>query len=382
MNPVEAATNPNPYPFYSELAIQRPIYFDESLQMWVTSGASIVASILSDKRLGVRPSAAPVPAALVGLRSGDIFGAMMRMTDGPLQCPLKRSALESMNRNCIDRCSEITLNIMSSPKVRATTASLETVRRTMFTVPTYVMGTLFGIPSTELPQLLLAVTSFVVGLSPSATTEQRTIGDYAATMLFDRIEKLLEDGLHNGPLLRMFVEACSRRETDRMHVIANVIGFLFQTYDATAGLIGNSLRMLATDAALLDAIHNNPTQFATFVHEVMRYDPPVQNTRRYASEDVTLDGVTLRAGSQVLVVLAAANRDPARFDSPAEFSLQRTGPFSFGFGLGRHQCPGEPLAIAIASKALESLLSSEFEWASLSGPVSYRPSANVRIPLF
>jgi cytochrome P450 len=152
MNPIEAVTSPDPYQFYSELATQKPLNFDETLRMWIASSSDVVASILSDKRFSVRPPTEPIPPVLTGLQSGQVFGALMRMTDGPQQCRLKRSALQAINQDCIDRCRELTRDTMRELKEEtAALPSLNIVHKAMFVVPSYVVGTLLGVPSTERP---------------------------------------------------------------------------------------------------------------------------------------------------------------------------------------------------------------------------------------
>jgi cytochrome P450 len=132
----------------------------------------------------------------------------------------------------------------------------------------------------------------------------------------------------------------------------NVVGPLMQTCEASAGLIGNTLVALG---------RGGPGD----VEEVLRLDSPVQNTRRYVVERATICGETLDAGATVLVLLAAANRDPAARDL-------------YSFGLGSHACAGRTIAVAIARAAVRKVLESGVQ---PSPAFRYRPSPNCRIPL-
>jgi len=129
---------------------------------------------------------------------------------------------------------------------------------------------------------------------------------------------------------------------------ANMLGLLVQSCDATAGLIGNTL------------LANGPS-----VEEVLRIDSPVQNTRRYVTEDGFVAGVPMRKGDAILAVLAAANRDP-----------EANGRI-FTFGVGPHACPGQHVAVAIAEAGVAELRK---RGVKLERPVQYRPSPNARIP--
>jgi cytochrome P450 len=89
----------------------------------------------------------------------------------------------------------------------------------------------------------------------------------------------------------------------------------------------------------------DPSLAARVVEETLRYDPSVQATARMAHEDVELGGRTLPAGSIVLPILAAANRDPQVYRDPARFDLSREGePEHLSFSSGIHYCLAAPLA--------------------------------------
>jgi cytochrome P450 len=120
------------------------------------------------------------------------------------------------------------------------------------------------------------------------------------------------------------------------------------------------------------------------VQEVARHDAPVQNTRRFVARPVEIEGVPLAAGDAVLLVLGAANRDPALNAEPDAFRLDRTDRRMLGFGHGAHACPGQGLACAVAAAALQTLLARgdlDVDGMRRRG-WHYRRSVNARIPVF
>jgi cytochrome P450 len=150
-------------------------------------------------------------------------------------------------------------------------------------------------------------------------------------------------------------------------ILANLVGLLSQTYEATAGLIGNSVVTLMRDPA------KAALPAAVLVADVMRDDPPIQNTRRFAACDVQIGCARIAAGQAVLVLLAAASRHAAL--QGAQHGAQQ----GYGYGRGAHACPGQALSQTIAAAALDVLLQE--------GPPTpmawrYRPSVNARIPEF
>ena len=170
---------------------------------------------------------------------------------------------------------------------------------------------------------------------------------------------------------------CDEREI----IVANGIGFLFQAYDATAGLIGNTLLALASHHEVYAQLTADPNLLGEVIDEVLRYDPPVQNTRRFVASGGELAGQIMDEGDRILVILAAASRDPSINPHPARFDLSRKDRRTFTFGTGVHACPGAPLATIIARAGLAHLLAMGADLMRLTNPVIYRPSQNVRIAL-
>jgi len=137
---------------------------------------------------------------------------------------------------------------------------------------------------------------------------------------------------------------------------------LFAGFETTVNLIGNGLYALLTHpeqrARLQDSLDRGETALlATAVEELLRYDGPVElATWRFATSPITLGGQLIAVGDPVLVVLAAADRDPARFAEPDLLDLNRRDNPHLGFGLGIHYCIGAPLARLEAQYALSALL--------------------------
>jgi cytochrome P450 len=175
-------------------------------------------------------------------------------------------------------------------------------------------------------------------------------------------------------------EVASAGRAEREDAVANGIGFLSQAYEATAGLIGNTLVTLGRHRPRR-AGHTDPDELAAIVREVVRYDPPVQNTRRFLARDATIAGQAMKAGDAVLVVLAAANRDPRANPEPSRFDPFRPSRRAFTFGSGPHACPGEAIATGIAVAGVRQLLASGVEPGRLA-VVTYRTSVNTRVPIF
>lgn len=371
ISPIEAVTQPDPYPYYATLVEQRPMYRDDHVRMWVASDAGSVTAALSAPALRVRPPAEPVPAGITGTAAGDVFGQLVRMTDGDVSVRLKRLIVAALSVVRPERtaalAAERTAQAMKSP-------GGVSLPELMFSVPAQVVATLCGLDDGASEQASRLIGDFVQCIPAAATADQQAAAATAAAALLDLLGPRLDERADG--LLGELVRAASRDNwSQTAPLVANGIGLLSQTYDATAGLIGNTLLALARHG------QPDPTELEAFVREVVRHDAPVQNTRRFAADEVRIGDASIQPGEAVLVVLAAANRDPAVNPDPAAFRADRTEPAVFTFGAGAHRCPGESVAVAITTGVVGTLLGQAFELGSLPEAVTYRPLANARIPV-
>ncbi|MGP3952788.1 cytochrome P450 family protein [Streptomyces sp. 7N604] len=137
---------------------------------------------------------------------------------------------------------------------------------------------------------------------------------------------------------------------------------LFAGFETTVNLIGNGTYALLRNPEQRERLHKalaagDETLLATGVEELLRYDGPVElATWRFATEPLTIGGQRIATGDPVLVVLAAADRDPDRFAAPDTLDLGRRDNPHLGYGHGIHYCLGAPLARLEAQAALATLL--------------------------
>jgi cytochrome P450 len=127
--------------------------------------------------------------------------------------------------------------------------------------------------------------------------------------------------------------------------------------ESTASLLGNSMEILATRPDIQQQVRENPDLLGPFIEESLRYEPPFRGHYRHVVADTTLRGTDLPAGSGLLLLWGAANRDPAQFDAPHEFRLNRPGGKGhITFGKGAHFCVGAALARLEAQIVLRAVL--------------------------
>jgi cytochrome P450 len=134
--------------------------------------------------------------------------------------------------------------------------------------------------------------------------------------------------------------------------------FLFAAgQETTARLLAAALKHLAEHPELQDELRDNRERIPGFIEEALRVESPVKADFRMARRTTTIGGVDVAAGTPVMLLNGAANRDPRRFDCPHEFRIDRPNAQShIAFGRGVHSCPGGPLARAETRISLERIL--------------------------
>lgn len=340
-DPVAAVTHPDPYPYYAALAAE-PVRRHEAIGLLVAARPRDVEAVLASPWLRVRPPHEPVPRAVAGSAAGELFGRLVRMTDGPVQERGKRAVRTALAgvapgsarlaaRRLAARLAG-TLDLARSPG-RAMDAAWH--------VPVRAVAELLGLRDPDrAPDDTRAL---VGGFAAGASAEDAARSAAAALRLYGALEGTALPG------------ALQAEGADAEWAAANALGFLSQTFEATAGLVGNAL------VAAGRAPDRSREPVDALVRDVLRSDPPVQNTRRFAAEPGVVADVPVATGDAVLAVLAAA---------------------ALPFGAGGHACPGDALAAALAAGTLEALFASGLDPTALARPLRYRPSPNVRVPVF
>jgi cytochrome P450 len=383
-NPVAAVCHAYPYPYYRSLRAGPGLQFDAELKLWVASSAAVVRQVLEHPACVVRPAGEPVPRAIAATSAGQVFGHLVRMNEGSAHSTPKLAlaqALASLAPAQIAARTSYFSNLLAQQHSLPTAAG---INAWMFALPVYVVADLLGFAEAELPQLAVWMGDFVRCLSPLSSAEQLASASAAAQSLLARFGELLAVTAtsENTLVKRIQQEAQQVGWQNQDAILANLIGLLSQTYEATAGLIANSLVALLNQNGLQQQMRLAPEQIGALLQEVCRTDLPVQNTRRFVAQACTIDGVALQAGDVILLVLAAASRDDSDYPNSNEFRLDRPARPLLGFGHGSHVCPGQALALNIVAAALQSLLALPIALDPVALHWSYRPSLNGRLPLF
>jgi len=160
-------------------------------------------------------------------------------------------------------------------------------------------------------------------------------------------------------------------------IVATCNLLLIAGHETTVNLIANAILAMLRHPRHWSALAADPERAPAIVEETLRYDPPVQLVGRVAADDMTIGDVTVPKGDTMMLLFAAAQRDPAVYSSPDAFDPDREGIRHLAFGLGAHFCLGAPLARLEARIAL-SAVAARFPNARLVGEPTYKPNVTLR----
>lgn len=227
-------------------------------------------------------------------------------------------------------------------------------------LPVRTMARLLDVPESDLDGTCEQVQVFVQGIAPGAAQTAVARAASAAQALMAQGQNLGLDAVQ----------------------AANRIALMQQSLDATAGLLGQTVLMLAQQQHLAAGADRSLDAMRDFVAEVERHQAPIQNTRRFAAQGLRLGRCDIGAGQGLLLLLASANRDASLNARPDDFDVARTDRRSLGFGAGAHACPGASVAIemvAACARQIRAAVRFDSYFGTLAG---FRPLVNARIPVF
>lgn len=226
-------------------------------------------------------------------------------------------------------------------------------------LPMMIVGRIIGVPDTDIDKLVrwgYSATQVVEGL---VSQDQLTAAGIAVMELSeyitDQFRRAAADPQDN--LLGDLAMACARGELEELTAQTMMIILFSAGGESTASLIGSAAWILATRPDIQQHVREQPNLLGAFLEEVLRYEPPFRGHYRHVVNDTTLCGVDLPAGSRILLLWGAANRDPSHFDDPDQFRLDRPGGKGhITFGKGAHFCVGAALARLEAQIVIGQLL--------------------------
>ncbi|BBZ32613.1 cytochrome P450 [Mycolicibacterium confluentis] len=356
-DPYDLELNKDPYPMFARIREEAPLYYNAQHDFYALSRFDDVNKALIDHETFISGKGALLEIIKSGM---DIPPGTLIFEDPPVH---------NIHRNLLSRMFTPRKVLDLEPKIREFTAAcldpvvgtgrFDFVNDLGEQMPMRVIGMLLGIPEAEQRH----ITDHGEATLQKEKVDALATGEVFAEFLDWRAEHPSDD------IMTDLLNAEFEDETGTVRTLRREELLLYLTVIATAGaetttrLIGWAGKILAEHPEQRADLVANPDLIPAAVEEILRFEPPALQVARYVTKDVEYHGQTLPAGNAVLLLMAAANRDPRRFPPDGDvFDIRREARQHITFGAGTHFCMGNALARLEGRIALEEILKRFPEW--------------------
>ena len=267
----------------------------------------------------------------------------------------------------------------------AEVGSADLIADLAYPLPVAVICRLLGVPVRDEPRFSSAAALVAQALDPimsitGAPDPQADVRLQAGAWLREYLGELVERRRAEPEEDLISALIAAEEDGDQLtadEIVATCNLLLIAGHETTVNLIANAAQEMLRTPAHWAGLAADPSLAAAIVEETLRFDPPVQLVMRIAGADLRIGAIDIPRGDTMLLLLAAAQRDPAMYDRAGEFRLDRESARHLSFGLGPHFCLGAPLARLEARLALAKL-TARFPKARLNADPVYKPNVTLR----
>ncbi|TDB85801.1 cytochrome P450 [Actinomadura sp. KC216] len=362
-DPFTPAFRADPYPAYRRIReMGGPVLWDY-LESYLVARHTDVTSVLADPRIQVEP--APEVAELMAAMVPESLAPMQRtmlFRDPPEHGRLRGLVRKAFTGSGLHKPLAAGRETAARALARATEeGTFEVVSQFAFPVSVQVIGDILGVPREDLDDLR----AWGQALSPAADIppgpEALDLAIDAYERFDDYFDRLVAERRRNPreDLLTGLIQAQERGQLTRSELHATATLVFVSGHETLMILMSNAVLTLLRHPDQLALLRQRPELAGNAVEELLRFESPLQLATagggRWAREDIEIGGRVIPAGSRILTLIGAANRDPAVYPDPDRFDVARTVQRPLSLGHGLHFCVGAVLARAEGRMAIEEL---------------------------
>jgi cytochrome P450 len=362
---LEAAVVADPYAFYRRLVDEAPVWRVPGTDIVIVSSFAAVTEAtnrvddFSSNLRGLLYRTDDGTPAVLPFDTGDGVQALAT-ADPPLHTVHRSSVFpELVARRMSALRSEIEVLAESHIAAARARSAVEFMDGVANAVPIRVVSKLIGFHDEDPDELLATAFASTAMLAATGSLEEISGLMEQAVGVFGWMGDQLEHAATGGGdrILAAVGAAIRDGDLDSVEGLVIIHTLLSAGGESTTSLLGNAIHMLATMPDLQNRMRSDPSLVVPFVEEVLRLESPFRYHLRHVTRTTELCGVTIPAGSTMLLFWGAANRDPAEYVQPDDVVLDRAAPrHHLAFGRGIHLCVGAPLARLEAEVVLTKFL--------------------------
>jgi pimeloyl-[acyl-carrier protein] synthase len=372
-NPLLPEFRDDPYPFYHRLRSEEPVHRSQ-MGFWVLTRYADVAALLRDPRMSNDPRNSA--GGLRGMQPPTVAGEgpspdwvaeapAIMFLDPPEHTRLRTLVNKAFTPQAVESLRPRIERIVAGALDRAVAAGgMDLVEELAYPLPLTIICEMLGVPEADRAAFRAWSPELVRLLDPVLAQDALERAVRARLELGDYVRELV--AVHRrrpaGNLLSALiaveegaVEGGARLSEDEL--VSMCMLLLLAGHETTASLIANAALALLRHPGQWARLVERPGLADGAVEEALRYDSPAQFVTRAAMADIEVSGRRICRGDDVVLVIAAANRDPEQFLQPDRFDLERQDVRHLSFGGGAHFCLGAPLARLESRIALAGLAS-------------------------
>ncbi len=365
LNPLLPEFLENPFPTYHKMREISPVAWSEKSKYWMCTGYEEIRNILGDmayeKQLQrwkqVNPLLKMVPEVANLMKSRAVWMLNMNPPDHTrLRGLVNRAFTPTMVKGMRPHIETIANHLIDGLEDKK---EFDFVAEFAFQLPVIVIAKMLGVPEEDREKFKHWSNTLTDTLEPTPNLEHLKKANKANEELYEYLRPLVQERRRepkNDLISALVAAEEDGKKLTEEEMLSNCILILVAGHETTVNLIGNTVRMLWQHPDQLALLKSNPELVPGAIGEVLRFESPVQTTRRLAGEDMELCGQHIKQGDMMVLFTGAANRDPKQWTDPDKFDITRDTKKHLAYGHGIHHCLGSSLADTEGQVALETLL--------------------------
>jgi cytochrome P450 len=348
-----------PDEYLDMLRSREPVHQDRIFDRLVLTRAADVEAVMNNRNLASDPrKSRPGSFSRVRLRMDETFRPLILHMDDPDHKRVRDLVIKAFNQAAIDamrpRITEVACGLLADIDDPSCFDIMHAYARPL---PTIAIALILGVDIARCHDFKRWSEDKIQMFNPRRTPEQEVnlaASNAALTGYFTEVIQARRRE-RRADLISSLIDAEADGQLDEVEIIDLCNALLMAGNVTTTDLIGNAVLALLQHPSELSKLLAEPSLVRSTVEEVLRYDSPVMQGSRIATEAMQIGGCPVAAGQTINAMLYAANHDPEVHPDPKRFDIERPDKRHNSFGGGAHFCLGAPLARAEAQIALSLL---------------------------